>query len=372
MSTYNTTYNFNQGNMNFGQALLYGAFGSLTGGMGCFGGGYGMGMMSPFGMGGSLFSMMGMGGYGMGYGCDSMIGAQVGMSMANLAYGAISQAIEGRGGSGSEKSISDKLADVKSNAKTHLEILNKDNGTYTLNSDLTNIKNEIFAEGNKYQKAIDEANENIEQAKVELRESTSDLESHNGKEPKKTDSKYQKPKAGSTTGETEFDEAKYDEDWKKWNTKKLELKEKVTELENSIKETGELGKALAKAKQDKINRETEVDNAIKALQPLKEDFNKLKEQEKAEHDAEILDEADGNWLNRASKSSIKNYDGKSEATKSQIRGAFNQFIKAKKAGKPAAQKEFAQILKNMKEHSPINFKDFEDAYNTLKIDDEAN
>ena len=54
MAVVNTTYNFNQPNMNFGQALLYGAFGSLTGGMGMYGG-YGMGM------GGSLFSMMGMG-----------------------------------------------------------------------------------------------------------------------------------------------------------------------------------------------------------------------------------------------------------------------------------------------------------------------
>ena len=80
MTVYNSTYNFNQGNMNFGQALLYGAFGSLTGGMGmggCFGG-----FGSPFSMGGSLFSMPGIGmggcfgGFGFGGYSDSFAGMQ--------------------------------------------------------------------------------------------------------------------------------------------------------------------------------------------------------------------------------------------------------------------------------------------------------
>ena len=87
---------------------MYGAFGSLTGGMGCFGGG--MGMMSPFGMGGSLFSMMGMGGFGYGcggfgmssfgmggFGCgmsDSQyVGTLAGMMGSGLLFGGITQAI---------------------------------------------------------------------------------------------------------------------------------------------------------------------------------------------------------------------------------------------------------------------------------------
>ena len=93
MATWNTTYNFNQPSMNFGQALLYGAFGQLTGMMGGYGmGSYGMG---GFGMGGSLFSMMGMGGYGYGSGCcgmynysmpDSYVGAQCGMAAMNVLF----------------------------------------------------------------------------------------------------------------------------------------------------------------------------------------------------------------------------------------------------------------------------------------------
>ena len=109
MATWNTTYNYNQYNgqsMNFGKALLYGAFGQLTGmfGGGCFGGGYGMGMGSyGMGMGGSLFSMMGgcggfggFGGFGMyGYGIpDSYVGAQCAVTGMNVLFSAIGGAIK--------------------------------------------------------------------------------------------------------------------------------------------------------------------------------------------------------------------------------------------------------------------------------------
>lgn len=146
MSTFNTTYNFNQGNMNFGQALMYGAFGSLTGGMGCFGGG--MGMMSPFGMGGSLFSMMGCGlgnmygtpasffgmggfgydcgGFGMssfgmgGYGCgmsDSQyVGTLAGMMGSGLLIGGITQAIRNHKAAKAETQA--KIDNAKSDVST--------------------------------------------------------------------------------------------------------------------------------------------------------------------------------------------------------------------------------------------------------------
>ena len=101
MNTFNTTYNFNQGNMNFGQAMLYGAFGSLTGGMGmgCFGGGMGM---SPFGMGGSIFSMMGMGGCGFGgfgmggFGMsdNQYLGGLMGLMGSQILIGGITRAIQ--------------------------------------------------------------------------------------------------------------------------------------------------------------------------------------------------------------------------------------------------------------------------------------
>lgn len=106
MATWNTTYNFNQYNgqsMNFGKAMLYGAFGQITGmfGGGCFGGGYGMGSYG-MGMGGSLFSMMGscgcFGGYGMyGYGIpDSYVGAQCGLTAMNVLFQGIGGYISSR------------------------------------------------------------------------------------------------------------------------------------------------------------------------------------------------------------------------------------------------------------------------------------
>ena len=95
MTTWNTTYNFNQPSMNFGQSFLYGAFGQLTGmrGGGCYGGGYGVGSYG-MGMGGSLFSMMGgCGGYGgIGYGFgipDSYVGAQCGLAATNVLFSVI-------------------------------------------------------------------------------------------------------------------------------------------------------------------------------------------------------------------------------------------------------------------------------------------
>ena len=125
MNTFNTTYNFNQGNMNFGQALLYGAFGSLTGGMGCYGGGYGMGNfgMGGFGMNGSLFSMMGMGGFGMGgigMGCcsDQMLGAQMGMIGFNCILGAINSSVQRKRAEKAEtKSNSDSAKNIEKEIK---------------------------------------------------------------------------------------------------------------------------------------------------------------------------------------------------------------------------------------------------------------
>ena len=120
MTVYNSTYNFNQGNMNFGQALLYGAFGSLTGGMGmggCFGG-----FGSPFSMGGSLFSMPGIGmggcfgGFGFGGYSDSFAGMQIGTALSGIVLGTVSKAIEGRGAAKAERE--EKLNTAKNNINT--------------------------------------------------------------------------------------------------------------------------------------------------------------------------------------------------------------------------------------------------------------
>jgi len=117
MTICNTVNNFYAQNTNFGQALLYGAFGTLTGGLGCLGGGYGMGGygMGGFGMNGSLFSMIGMGGFGMGCIPNSMIGIQAGYSAANILIAGACQALESRSSAKAEAKA--KIDTAKNNYK---------------------------------------------------------------------------------------------------------------------------------------------------------------------------------------------------------------------------------------------------------------
>ena len=113
MSVVKQEYNFNYPNMNFGQAILTGMFGSLTGGYGmggCFGG-------FNTGCGPSIFPMgtmmtgyncfAGMGGYS-----DQMVGAQIGLGVTQTLIGGLTQYIEGRGG---EKAEREKAVDTASN-----------------------------------------------------------------------------------------------------------------------------------------------------------------------------------------------------------------------------------------------------------------
>ena len=94
MAVFNTTYNYNQGNMNLLQSVLYGAFGSMTGGMGgCYGGGYGMGY-GGMSMCGSLFTMPGIGCCGIS---DQMVGVQIGSIVSSTISNCIAAAAEGRG-----------------------------------------------------------------------------------------------------------------------------------------------------------------------------------------------------------------------------------------------------------------------------------
>ena len=169
MSTFNATYNFNQGNMNFGQAIGYGLLGSLTGGMGmggCFGGGFG----SPFSMGGSLFSMMGCGGLGnmygspasfFGMGCysDQMAGAQLGFIGVNLVTGLIGKAIEGRGSAKAEAKENAAVAQNNISAlKSEISDLKTENQNLVhyqkdINSNITELTKLFPEEGKAYSNA---------------------------------------------------------------------------------------------------------------------------------------------------------------------------------------------------------------------------
>ena len=88
MSVQNHTYNINYPNMNFGQTILQGMFGSLTGCMGMNGS-----IFTPFGMGGCCggSGMPMFGGFGVGVYSDQMIGMQIGSSIFNYGMMALGQ-----------------------------------------------------------------------------------------------------------------------------------------------------------------------------------------------------------------------------------------------------------------------------------------
>ncbi len=331
MSTYNTTYNFNQGNMNFGQALLYGAFGSLTGGMGCFGGGYGMGMMSPFGMGGSLFSMMGMGGYGMGYGCDSMIGAQVGMSMANLAFGAISQAIDGRGSSKDERKAAIKESNDKIKTLTsEIEQLNKENSEDYVKEHLdksfdTNIKTatEKYTKLKKEQKLLN-GDENEVGSIKNLFKIYTDLKN-----------KHDSGDQNITQINVDTAKAKYDEAVKR----KAALDSNSGD--DSVSAAKEAKEAAEKAQADEIKRiqaenQKVIDQKSKELNALREELYNLQQ----EQDSKIFNKADGTSKTRMNDTEFEknfyvngelniNDNNKDKIDKSVIQAAANHLVNAK-------------------------------------------
>lgn len=283
MNTYNTTYNFNQGNMNFGQALMYGAFGSLTGGMGCFGG-YGMGM------GGSLFSMMGMGmgGYGCGFGgfgmgcySDSMIGMQVGSSIMQYAMYGISRAIEGRGAAKAEKN--EKLNAAKSN----VQALNKE--ISKLENENKGLKNPVDSDGNVTKEAElacpTEANAYTSAKELLDEENKKSINSYTnstitGLEKELNDLKAKKEKTDPAPTEEEL----------------KQLEAKIEEIENPT--TGKLVKAKEKAKSDAVEQKQQAckkandDLELAARKKFNENKKKIDDLEADKTESqEIIDEA---------------------------------------------------------------------------------
>lgn len=357
MAVYNTTYNYNQGNMNFGQALLYGAFGSLTGSMG----GYGMGMN------GSLFSMMGMGmggygcfgGYGMGCYSDSVVGTQMGLVASQYVMAGVCRAFDGRGGSQSE-SASSMIDNIKTSAGEYLKKLDK--GT-TLNNFNPSKKaseykvvSELTDEISKQESELSTSKDSLDKLETELRKIGIDqaptkevVEEILKKECKETDPEKIR----------EYIDQNY-------NTKFNELDEKFKAYENAKKDVEDKEKALKILKSEKETKEKEVQTAIDALKPLKEEYDKLKVKEKAQTEAKAYDDADGNWLNRASKSSVEEYNG-GTCTKSQVRKAFNLFIEAKNNGKTDDAKNWANKLVLMHNSNPELFdNNFATAFNQVE------
>ena len=375
MSVVNTTYNFNQPNMNFGQSLLYGAFGSLTGGMGCFGGGYGMGM-GGFGMGGSLFSMPGMfmGGYGCGFGgfgmgcySDQMVGLQIGNMVSNVLFAGLTQALEGRGGNGNSESTSAKIADVKSNAKSHLSKLNLTSLSQfdsSISADKYSAVTELKTAQTTAQEAYDSAKSSKDSIEIAFKGKFPDGE------PKSTDPNYSsigkeaadKLKATNPNAtDAELKKASDDAINEVWKKDYAEYKKLYDELDAAEKLENEKKSEFDSAKSKTEEKIKEIQTAIDALKPLKEEYDKLIAQQKAENEAKIYDDADGNWLNRASKSKVDAYE-KGECSKSVIRKAFNLFIEYKDTDINKAKNYATKIIEMKKGNEKLFENDYRSAY----------
>ncbi len=342
MATYNTTYNYNQPNMNFGQTLLYGALGSLTGGMGC--GGYGMGM-SSFGMGGSIFPMgTMMTGYncyagGGCYNAEQATGVQIGSMLSSVLIGGITQRFQGRGGN-DKQTLASQIETVESDAKKHLETLNKGNKKYSLEND--DFKSASINDEPDYQKAIESAQKEIDKVEKDLLPQ---------KRAELASLKSNEPKQDNYTKDGQFDKAAFEKDYAAWDKRRVELEAEIKKYEDSIKENGEYGKTLKKAQDDKAAREKEISDAIEALKPLKEKYDKLVEQQKKEQLEKDINDVDGNAINRTRKSKIeKEYTDNNNswtrgATAEDIQGALAAYRK-----NPDEQTKWKDIIKAMVTH----------------------
>ena len=147
MSVQNHTYNFNYPNMNFGQTILQGVFGSLTG---CIGGGgwCTVGNGSYLSQLGNMLNGSFMGGYGCcgGYGSygmtgfgdytDQMLGMQIGTSIFNYGMTALGQFMSERKVKKAERAQSIETA------TNNVSSLTKEKTKLTeINNELENIYN---------------------------------------------------------------------------------------------------------------------------------------------------------------------------------------------------------------------------------------
>ncbi len=120
-----------------------------------------------------------------------------------------------------------------------------------------------------------------------------------------------------------------------------EAKTKKAELEESIAEGGKLNEALKQAEEAKEARQDEINEIISKIDELLDERDRIN----ATSDMSVLEKADGNRLTRAKKSCMtETYDANNQASKADIRRAFNEFIKAKDSeGKRAAANKILEM-----------------------------
>lgn len=270
--------------------------------------------------------------------------AQTGMSV----FGTILAARLSNSNSSSEGGSSSKLATIEQEMQAQIKILNKD-GNYNAE---TGEKPVIHQ---KYQDAIDAADKKIQTAKTEIDTKNADIKIRESKlkEPKEADFK---------DSDGTLNEAAYKEELIKYEKEKREIEEakaEVKKLEDSIKETGELGKALIAAKNAKTARETEINTAFEKLQ-------QLEEQKQAEIDKNgdnVINAGDGNGTSRLfspNKRKVhefleakQEYDKLQKPTKTaygKLKAAYEQLPRDSKSGSTRTAVQYAdEYFKNIKE-----------------------
>ena len=354
MAVVNTTYNFNQPNMNFGQAMLYGAFGSLTGG-------YGMGM------GGSLFSMMGMGmgGYGCGFGgygiggyTDSYAGMQIGNAFAGIIMNTAAMALSGRGGNGGG---TEKVTKTDADYKKEAEELVSDNdvkdaekkleSAKTLATSIKNTKSRISTVSKSIEEyttdlqtleSCDKTIKDYDDLEKKLLPNTPENEAHNKEINEQLTAKkaeYNKAKDDkakilakgdikteleSLKKELESLKENLDKDVKEVNDLQIKGLRVIT---NAISDTTEITDAATKAVEDaKTDRNEKIEQKAKELKEADEaETKKQAERAKLEDD---INKVDGNSVTRTKASKVKEKDPK-DYDEDDVQGALAAFKNAK-------------------------------------------
>ena len=303
MAVVNTTYNFNQPNMNLGECIGYGILGSLTGNMGM----YGMGMYGGFGMGGSIFPMGTMMG---GYGCMPMIGGytnqiagmQLGNAFASIALNCLTQAIGG-GRGGSDKTIRREQIDTSRNNVNNLlsDIKDLEDENTELKKDLPktgNVSSSVLkacpTEAKDYNDAVDKLEKlgsditQSESHKNQLKVQDDDIESANKTIEKadadqKSAAKILKDDPNNADALQKKKDA--EEAIKKANATKAAAEKEKQEIEKKYKED------VQAAKTKKTDAEVKLKAAITKKIQENEDIIKEKKKELAKEQSALEDEA---------------------------------------------------------------------------------
>lgn len=377
MAVVNTTYNFNQPNMNLGECIGYGILGSLTGNMGM----YGMGMYGGFGMGGSIFPMgtmmggygCGFGGYGIGGYTNQMAGMQLGNALSGIVLTCLTQAIGGgRGGSSSADVKTKTFEDYKNDAEDLVsdndvkDAEKKLESAKTLATSIKNTKSRISTVSKSIEEytndlsTLESCNKTIndyKELKDKLLPDTPENEAHN-----------KEIKAQLNEKETEYKKAEGEKakilakgDIKnELDSLKEELKSLQDKLDHDVEAVNKLGIKDLRAITNAISDTTEItDAAAKALEDAKTERNEkiekkakeLKEADEAEAKKQTnrakleddINKVDGSSASRTRASKVKEkYGGSKDYDENDLQGALAGYRK-----NPDESDTWAKILKDI-------------------------